>query len=76
MNPVVRRLLESKIDAEAEMKKKELDLIMLLAEEKNYEYSDLQKELFELLKVKRSIEIHLARWSVKQIEEQIIKNSQ
>ena len=71
MNPIVRRLFEAKIDAEAEMRKKELEMLVLLSEEKNYEHNDLQKELFELLKIKRYIEIQMAQWSVKQIDEQI-----
>jgi|688.fasta_scaffold1600517_2 hypothetical protein len=71
MNPVVRRLLEAKIDAEAEARKKELEMLMLLSEEKNYEHNDLQKELFELLKIKRYVDIQMARWSVKQIDEQL-----
>lgn len=68
---ILRRLLESKIEAEKNIKMKELDLMDLLENNINYESSPLQKELFELLKAKRVIEIELARWEIKQIDEQI-----
>ena len=68
---ILRRLLESKIEAEKNLKMKELDLMDLLENNTNYESSPLQKELFELLKVKRVIEIELARWEMKQVDEQI-----
>ena len=71
MSSGFRRLLESKIEAEKDVKMKELALMILLSEEQNYQRSQLQKELFELLKAKYVVDLELARWEVKNMDDTI-----
>ena len=67
----MRQVLESKIEAEKDVKMKELALMILLSEEQNYQRSQLQKELFELLKAKYVVDLELARWEVKNMDDTI-----
>jgi hypothetical protein len=64
-------MLEKKIDVHADMKKKEVELMYLISREKDYQHSPVQKELFELLKRKRQLEVEFGKWELKSIDETI-----